>query len=84
MQKTFEAVYENGILRPLVPLPLADAEHVHVTIEDMDADVAAYFDSDEWETSLLDDVTLQDVRVALSSIQGSLSDAVIASRKERL
>ncbi len=83
MQKTFKAVYENGVLRPLVPLPLANVQHVQVTIADVDNDIAAYFDAAEWEASKLDDVTLQDVRLALSSIQGSLSDAVIASREER-
>jgi predicted DNA-binding antitoxin AbrB/MazE fold protein len=83
MQKTFEAVYENGVLRPLVPLPLANAQHVQVTIADVDNDIAAYFDAAEWEASKFDDISLQDVRLALSSIQGSLSDAVVASREER-
>lgn len=83
MQKTFEAVYENGVLRPLVPLPLSNAQHVQVTIADLDTDVAAYFEADEWEASKQDDISLQEVRVALSSIHGSLSDAVIASREER-
>ncbi len=83
MQKTFEAVYENGVLRPLVPLPLANAQHVQITIADVDNDIAAYFDAAEWEASKYDDISLQDVRLALSSIQGSLSDAVIASREER-
>jgi len=92
MQKTFEAIYENGVLRPLVPLPLANAQHVQVTIDqvtidqvaaDVDTDIAAYFKPGEWEASKLDDISLQEVRSALSSIQGSLSDAVIASREER-
>ena len=83
MQKTFEAVYENGVLRPLVPLPLANAQHVQVTIADVDTDIAAYFDAAEWEASKYDDISLQDVRLALCSIQTSLSDAVIASREER-
>jgi predicted DNA-binding antitoxin AbrB/MazE fold protein len=83
MQKTFKAVYENGVLRPLVPLPLANVQHVQVTIADVDNDIAAYFDAAEWAASKYDDVTLQDVRLALSSVQGSLSDAVIASREER-
>lgn len=84
MQKTFEAIYENGVLRPLAPLSLANAQHVQVTIVDVDTDIASYFDAREWEASKHDDISLQEVRVALSSIQGSLSDAVIASREERL
>jgi len=83
MHKTFEAVYENGVLRPLVPLALANAQHVQVTIAEVDSDVAAYFDAAEWEASKHDDISLQDVQSALSSIEGSLSDAVIASREER-
>jgi predicted DNA-binding antitoxin AbrB/MazE fold protein len=51
MQKTFEAVYENGVLRPLVPIAIANSQHVQVTIGDLDTDVAAYFDADEWEAS---------------------------------
>ncbi len=83
MQKSFEAVYENGVLRPLAPLPLANAQRVQVTIADVDSDVAAYFDATEWEASKHDDISLQEVRASLSSIEGSLSDAVIASREER-
>lgn len=84
MRKAFEAVYENGVLRPLVPLALVNPRHVQVTIADANADVAAYFDAAEWEASKHDNVRLQEVRAALSSIEGSLSDAVIASRDERL
>jgi predicted DNA-binding antitoxin AbrB/MazE fold protein len=84
MQKTFEAVYENGVLRPLVPVALANAQHVQVTIADVDSDIAAYFDADEWEAAKRDDISLEEVRAALSSIEGSLADAAVASREERL
>jgi predicted DNA-binding antitoxin AbrB/MazE fold protein len=81
--QTFDAVYENGVLRPLIPIALSNSQHVQVTIAGLDTDVAAYFDADEWEASKRDTIGLDEVRVALSSIQGSLSDAVIASREER-
>ena len=83
---TFEAVYENGVLRPLESLALPDRQHVLVTIYGTTAttdDVAGYFDPEEWEAAKHDDVSLQEVRRALSSIPGSLADAVIASREER-
>ena len=32
MTKQVEAIYENGVLRPLEPLPLAERERVTVTI----------------------------------------------------
>ena len=46
-------------------------------------DVSGYFESEEWEASKRDDITLEQVQRATSSIKGSLGDAVIASRDER-
>jgi predicted DNA-binding antitoxin AbrB/MazE fold protein len=86
MAMTFEAIYENGVLRPLESLPLPNLQHVLVTISSAPAtalDVANYFEPDEWEAAKHDDITIQEVRRALSSIPGSLADAVIASREER-
>jgi predicted DNA-binding antitoxin AbrB/MazE fold protein len=83
---TFEAVYENGVLRPIERLPLPDMQRVLVTISGVPAtadDMAVYFEPEEWEAAKHDDISLQEVRRALSSIPGSLADAVIASREER-
>jgi predicted DNA-binding antitoxin AbrB/MazE fold protein len=35
MPLTFEAVYEHGVLRPTVPLPLQEQDRVRVVIEPM-------------------------------------------------
>jgi len=86
MGMTFEAVYENGVLRPLESLRLTNQQHVLVTISGTAVaadDVAGYFEPEEWEAAKHDEISLQDVRRALSSIPGSLADAVIASREER-
>ena len=86
MQKTFEAVYENGVLRPLEALQLPNNVRVTVTIEDLTAnglDLAGYFSAEEWETAAHDEISLEEVRRALSSIPGSLSDSVVASREDR-
>ncbi|HVZ17430.1 MAG TPA: antitoxin family protein [Terriglobales bacterium] len=86
MGVTFEAVYENGVLRPLERLALPNLQHVLVTISGAPAtneDVAGYFDPEEWGAAKHDDISLDEVRHALSSIPGSLADAVIASREER-
>ncbi len=86
MGMTFEAVYENGVLRPLESLALPNLQHVLVTIASAPAtadDVSGYFEPEEWEAAKHDDISLQEVRHALSSIPGSLADAVIASREER-
>jgi hypothetical protein len=91
MGMTFEAVYENGVLRPLESLALEslalpNLQHVLVTISRAPAtadDVSGYFEPEEWEAAKHDDISLQDVRRALSSIPGSLANAVIESREER-
>jgi len=33
VEKVFDAVYENGVLRPLSPLPLAEGEKVRFSLE---------------------------------------------------
>lgn len=85
MQRTFQAVYEDGLLRPLEALDLRNRQHLQVTIADVLApgDAAGYFEPEEWESSKSDAISLDDVRRALSSIPGSLADDVIASRDER-
>ena len=83
---TFEAVYENGVLRPLETLPLPNRQHVFVTISSAAVaadDVAGHFEPEEWEAAKHDDISLQEVRRSLSSIPGSIAGAVIASREER-
>jgi len=48
-----------------------------------DQDIAGYFTPEEWAEALHDDVSLDEVRRALSTISGSLSEAVIDLREER-
>ncbi len=79
-------MYKNGVLQPLEPLPFEERQQVTVTITDpatVDQDVAGYFSPEEWAEAAQDDISLDDVRRALSTISGSLSDAVVASRQER-
>jgi len=86
MQKTFEAVYENGVLRPIEALRLPNNVRVTVTIGDLAAtgqDLAGYFSPEEWEAAAHDEISLEEVRRALSSIPGCLSDTVVASREDR-
>jgi predicted DNA-binding antitoxin AbrB/MazE fold protein len=86
MEKRLQAVYENGVLQPLEPLPLAEKQQVTVTITDLNTaeeDVTGYFSAEEWAAATRDDISLDEVQRALSTISGSLSDAVIALRQER-
>ena len=34
MSITIDAIYENGVLRPVLPLPLSEHAHVRVTVEE--------------------------------------------------
>ena len=38
MTTTVEAIYENGVLRPLQPLPFKEAQHVTVTVAERQFD----------------------------------------------
>lgn len=39
MSKTIEAVYENGVFRPLEPVTLPEGEHVQVTVPEVTAEI---------------------------------------------
>ena len=86
MEKRLQAVYIDGILQPMEAVPLEDRQQVTVTISDpntVSQDVAGYFTPEEWAEAAHDDISLDEVRRALSTIAGSLSEAVIALRQER-
>ena len=86
MQKRLQVVYKDGILQPLETVPLEERQQVTVTITDPTTagqDIAGYFTAEEWAEAAHDDITLDEVRRALSTISGSLSEAVIALRQER-
>jgi predicted DNA-binding antitoxin AbrB/MazE fold protein len=76
-----EAIYENGILRPLEPLPLAEHEHVKVTVSrSADQD---WLDADFMNACAADadaSITLEQVRNSLAKIRGSMDDAIQADR----
>ena len=86
MEKRLQVVYKDGVLQPLEPLPLEDRQQVTITITDSTTagqDIAGYFTPEEWAEAAHDDISLDEVRRALSTISGSLSEAVIALRQER-
>jgi predicted DNA-binding antitoxin AbrB/MazE fold protein len=86
MEKTVQAVYEGGVLRPLEPIPLEDLQEVTVTISDEGSnlsDHALLVSPEEWAAVANDDVSLDDVRRALSTIRGSLSATIIDERRDR-
>jgi predicted DNA-binding antitoxin AbrB/MazE fold protein len=86
MEKRLQAVYRDGVLQPLESVPLEERQQVTVTISDptnVGQNLAGYFSSEEWAEAVHDDISLDEVRQALSTIPGSLSEAVIALRQER-
>jgi predicted DNA-binding antitoxin AbrB/MazE fold protein len=80
MEKTVQAVYEKGVLYPLEPLPLEEQQQVTVTITDAPPLLAS---PEEWAEAAHDDIGLDEVRRALSTVRGSLSEAVLEARRER-
>jgi predicted DNA-binding antitoxin AbrB/MazE fold protein len=86
MEKTLQAIYKDGVLQPLEALPLEERQQVTVTITEpipADQDIGGYFTPEEWAEALHDDVSLDEVRRALSTISGSLAEAVTNLREER-
>lgn len=86
MEKTVQAVYEDGVLRPLEPVPLEDRQEVTVTISDassIPSDHPLLASPEEWADAAQDSISLDEVRRALATIRGSLSEAVINERRDR-
>jgi predicted DNA-binding antitoxin AbrB/MazE fold protein len=83
MRQKIDAMYENGLLRPLEPLNLPDRERVSVTVESGGGDDWLDHDALEWAKKEGDPtISLDDVRQRLARLNGSLSDLVIAERGE--
>ena len=85
MEKRLRAVYKNGVFQPLEPALLEEHQQVTLTITDaaVNQELKDYFTPDEWAKAERDDISLEEVRKALSTVSGSLSEAVIALRQER-
>jgi flavin-dependent dehydrogenase/predicted DNA-binding antitoxin AbrB/MazE fold protein len=87
MSETVEAIYENGVLRPLQPLHLRDSQRVSVQVSTKEEDALdGILDREYMEECRAyadDTVTLEEVRAALSKIPGSMTADFIAERDER-
>ena len=84
MTLSLQAVYEQGVLRPLAPLTLQECQQVTVTITD--AENGAWLDSSflqYLEAEADESVTLEQVRAALAKIPGSMADDFRRERDER-
>jgi predicted DNA-binding antitoxin AbrB/MazE fold protein len=80
-----QAVYENGVLRPLSPLPLQEKQTVALTITESCGWLDDLLDAELVENCRKDSQdapTLEEVRRLLASRPGSLSEALLADRDE--
>jgi predicted DNA-binding antitoxin AbrB/MazE fold protein len=87
MHQQVEVVYENGVLRPLEPLPPELQEHQHLTVT---IETAGALEGRLDETCLAaakrdadPTVSLEEVRRILAKVPGTLAEAVRAERDER-
>ena len=86
MEMTVQAVYEDDVLRPLQPVPFHDRQELTVTISDegsIPRDHPLLVSSEEWASAAGDEIGLDEVRRALSTIRGSLSEAITDERRDR-
>jgi predicted DNA-binding antitoxin AbrB/MazE fold protein len=83
MKQTIDAIYENGLLRPLEPLVLPDHQKVSVTVESSGDDDWLDRDAIEWARKEGDaTISLTEVRRRLGKMKDSLSELVINERGE--
>lgn len=83
MKQEIDAMYKNGLFRPLEPLSLPDQQRVVLTVESgadrdwLDQEALA------WATSESDpSIPMEEIRKRLAQIEGSLADVVISERGE--
>ncbi len=82
MNLTIEAVYENGVLKPKEPLPLAEHEQVTVTVESamsLDRRAAAVAMLQRWQEE--DAVLSQEETAANAAVLRALDDDRPSYRK---
>ena len=86
----FDAIFENGILRPLGPVDLVESERVTVSVS------PAKLNRDEIRASMIDQTmlahakaeiaamkqvpSLEEIRRQLSSFKGSIAEVIVAER----
>lgn len=92
MVQRIDAVFENGVFRPEVPVSVANGERVSLSIEsklvseDGLSNVVDLLDTEFMETCLQRvgrAPSLEEVRGLLSAFKGSLADRIVEERDER-
>ena len=84
--RQFDAIYENGVLRPLGPVDLPEHQRLCVVVKQPAHGLAEVLDWDAHQLAATegdDRVSLEEVQRALAKIDGSMAEAVSAQRDER-
>jgi len=91
MTREVEAVYENGMLRPLEPLPLAEHQHVKVTVSEIPGDPLESMIDENFQEEARQAVaaaghipTHEEVRRMTARDSSCWSEVIIGERQERL
>jgi predicted DNA-binding antitoxin AbrB/MazE fold protein len=87
MSRNLKAVYKNGVLRPLEPVPFRENEVVNLTVSDLPPVPDELLDTDflrHCETLADERVTIEQVRAALSKIPGSMAEDITKDRDDRV
>ncbi len=88
MDRQVDAIYENGVLRPLEPLDLEEQQRVRITVSNGDngdplADLLDTKFMQRCARERSDAPGIEEVRRILSKIKGSMADVIISERDER-
>jgi predicted DNA-binding antitoxin AbrB/MazE fold protein len=90
MTNHVDAVYENGVLRPLEPLPLEEHQRVRVTISSISGDSLAPLVDQSFLEQARKEVaaagyisTHEEIRRMTAKDTSSWSETIIAEREER-
>lgn len=85
MTRKVEAIYENGVFRPLEAVDLPAKERVTLILAQPLGDYADLVDTEFMQQCALDaddSVTLEEVRNALAGIPGNLADDIAIERRD--
>lgn len=80
MTKRVEAIYENGVLRPLEPVNLPEHQRVTVTLHAPEEDWLDTEFMDSCAAEVKERVGLEEVRRILAKVPDSLAEAIVAER----
>jgi predicted DNA-binding antitoxin AbrB/MazE fold protein len=77
MRRQIDVLYENGVLKPLQPLPASFKDHQRLIVTIEEPGPA------DWLAEANFQVSIEEVRRALSKIKASGTELVNAEREER-